>query len=191
MKAPKPDQATEMETTFFNIHTHVFTKDHVPEYLAKKFIIWPFYVLLSTDWAIKAISWVRGLKGNSFTYRARNKRWLVYRLRMFFVRNPLFGAFYTTLKWVASFTFIYYLLRWIYPLFSTTTFGKWLYPLLDEYLGFMPVVELAWNQFLLLVALALVFGHLRILLGKLVKNRLKKWVGKERLELLLGSTLPS
>ena len=175
---------TNTETdSVFNIHTHVFTKDHVPKYLAKKFIVWPFYMVLGIDFVIQIISWFR--RKRKFTYTARNKRWTLYQLRMFFVRNPLFNFFYTLFKWATSFIFAYYFLIWIRPLLDTTTLGRWIYPLMDTYLDFMPLVEPGWNQFLLLLLLAILFGHLRNSVTKLAKGRLKRLVGKQRLELLL------
>ncbi|NKI33145.1 amidohydrolase family protein [Croceivirga thetidis] len=180
-----PDQIQERETPIFNIHAHIFTKDHVPKYLAKKIVVWPFYVLLGTGFLIRTITWFRNLGKKEYTYAERNRSWSAYKTKMFFVRNPLFNFFYGLFRWVTTAIFAYYLLIWLYPLLDTTTIGKWVYPIFENYLGFMPKIETGWNQFFVLLVLALIFGHIRKSIYQVLKKRLQKMVGKEQLEYLL------
>ncbi|MEM6764974.1 MAG: hypothetical protein AAF655_08615 [Bacteroidota bacterium] len=47
-----------------NVHTHIFTRKHVPNHLGKRLIPWPFY-LISTAFIIK-----------TFRFFSRNEQWL-------------------------------------------------------------------------------------------------------------------
>jgi hypothetical protein len=40
-----------------NVHTHIFTGDHVPPWLAKKFIWWPFYYLFPLSGIVRLLRW--------------------------------------------------------------------------------------------------------------------------------------
>lgn len=42
-----------MNNPVINCHTHIFIGDNVPPYLAKKYLIWPFYLLLNVSLLIK------------------------------------------------------------------------------------------------------------------------------------------
>ena len=43
-----------------NCHTHIFTRDHVPPFLAKSFVFWPFYYLINLRWITSGIKkWLR------------------------------------------------------------------------------------------------------------------------------------
>ncbi|MDT0620646.1 amidohydrolase family protein [Croceitalea vernalis] len=180
------DRQQEKDFYIFNIHTHIFTKDHVPKYLAKKFVIWPLYLLLGTDLGIKIIKLFTNRKRNSFSYEARNKRWSLYKWRMFIIRNSLYNIFYVVFKLISTLVFSYYLVLWLNPLLNESKFGKWIYPIIEVYIKpYLPNIETGWNQFFVLLAFVFVFGHLRIGLSKLLKTSIQKFVGKERLKFLL------
>ena len=50
-----PDQPQIDETSFINAHTHIFTKEHVPKYLAKKIFPKPLYKWFPTVPLVKTI----------------------------------------------------------------------------------------------------------------------------------------
>lgn len=53
-----------------NCHTHIFTGDHVPPWLAKKFIPWPFYLLLPLSLIVGLFRWYY-----TVLYPSRFKPW--------------------------------------------------------------------------------------------------------------------
>lgn len=58
-----------------NSHAHIFTAKHVPPFLAKGIIAWPFYYLLETSFVIKLFIWNKKRKQTKFTARyIRNRR---------------------------------------------------------------------------------------------------------------------
>lgn len=67
----------EPKNPIINCHTHIFTKDHVPPFLAKTFVPWPFYFLLYTPFIIQLIRIYKSLESQ---YRYNKKSW-VYRLQ--------------------------------------------------------------------------------------------------------------
>jgi hypothetical protein len=53
--------ASEPKQPIINCHTHVFTGDHVPPWLAKTFLTWPLYYLLPLGGIVKLFRlWFRG-----------------------------------------------------------------------------------------------------------------------------------
>ena len=42
---------------FINSHTHIFTGDHVPPYLAKSYLPFPFYLILRVDFIVQFFRW--------------------------------------------------------------------------------------------------------------------------------------
>ena len=71
-----------------NCHTHIFTGDHVPPYLAKTFLPWPVYFLLPLRPVVSAFRFwfykvVPRLKSPSY----RKKREAIYKVRMVIQRT--------------------------------------------------------------------------------------------------------
>lgn len=50
-------QTAEALPPIINCHTHVFTGDHVPPYLAKTFVFWPFYYLINLAAFVRFFRW--------------------------------------------------------------------------------------------------------------------------------------
>ena len=50
-----PDKPTIQDSAFINTHTHIFTKEHVPKYLAKQILPSPFYKWFPTVPLVKMI----------------------------------------------------------------------------------------------------------------------------------------
>lgn len=51
-QCPAPQPAPE-KYPIINCHTHIFTGDHVPPYLAKSIVNWPFYCFVNFRWIFK------------------------------------------------------------------------------------------------------------------------------------------
>lgn len=86
-----------------NCHTHIFTGDHVPSWLAKTFIIWPFYYLLPLSAIVRLFRWYY-----NGPYRWQFKPWYKKTAR--------------TLNTIRSFLakhFILRLLKWAVTVFLT------------------------------------------------------------------------
>lgn len=83
----------EEKPPIVNCHTHVFTSDYVPPYLAKSYVPWPFYYLLS----LRVVIWFLKIyqsKIKPIFYTNRYKAWLRfwYKIEIFFKRTRLLGV---------------------------------------------------------------------------------------------------
>ena len=72
------EEQTEAHQPIINCHTHIFTGDHVPPHLARTFVWWPFYYVLSLPlilWAVK--SWNKWTDAIRFSpvYKAGKRAW--------------------------------------------------------------------------------------------------------------------
>lgn len=85
-----------------NCHTHIFTGDHVPPYLAKTFVPGPVAWLLSLSAIVKIFQlYYRSVY--RWRYRTRYKRasFLLYKVKMFVYRNYILNLIYFLLGvWV-------------------------------------------------------------------------------------------
>lgn len=71
-----------------NCHIHLFTGDHVPPWLARTYLPWPFYFVLPVSAIVGLLRW--WYKGpNNFFFSAAYKRivGVLYAIRMFVARN--------------------------------------------------------------------------------------------------------
>lgn len=81
-----------------NCHTHIFTGDHVPPWLARTFLPWPFYYLLPLSGIVGLLRW--WYKGpNQWKYSVPSKKWIrfLYKTRMWLRRHFVLSALYHTL----------------------------------------------------------------------------------------------
>jgi hypothetical protein len=102
---PSPDMAPPI----INCHTHIFKGENVPPYIAKTFIPWPFYKLLTVPF----ILWIcRGWYLNDNSPRQWKHKWwykkvqrIVYTYRSFIKRylatDLLIGALNIVIVWHA------------------------------------------------------------------------------------------
>ncbi len=67
---------------------HVFTGDYVPPYLAKTFLPWPFYYLVSLGFVVNTLRWYYR-KIERYKYKNGYKQWerFWYKVEMFFKRT--------------------------------------------------------------------------------------------------------
>ena len=69
--------ASSHNKPIINCHTHIFKGEHVPPYLAKAFVPWPFYKILSVPfilWIFKRFVTKKNKKyQDPYIERARNK----------------------------------------------------------------------------------------------------------------------
>lgn len=70
--------ATAHKPPIINCHTHIFTGDHVPPWLAKTFLFWPLYYLASTRMIIGIFRWYYSKPWSPYKqqFQPWYKRWL-------------------------------------------------------------------------------------------------------------------
>lgn len=75
---------------FINCHTHVFTADHVPPYLAKTFLPGPIYNLLSLRWIVRMFRfWYEKIEPKRNNVKARKRRERRYNFYMSIQRSGI------------------------------------------------------------------------------------------------------
>ena len=73
-----------------NCHTHIFTGDHVPPFLAKTFLPWPVYLLLPLSMVVGLFRfWYKKIAPRLKGIDARKIHEKMYRIRMFIQRTGL------------------------------------------------------------------------------------------------------
>ena len=85
-------EPTDPTTThpIINCHTHIFTGDHVPPFLAKTFLPWPVYLLLPLSMVVGLFRfWYKKIAPRLKGIDARKIREKIYRIRMFIQRTGL------------------------------------------------------------------------------------------------------
>lgn len=91
------EEQTGARRPIINCHTHIFTGDHVPPHLARTFVWWPFYYVLSLPlilWGVK--SWNKWTDAIQFSpvYKAGKRAW--YKFSIWIRRTWLLNI----LQWI-------------------------------------------------------------------------------------------
>jgi len=95
-----------------NCHTHIFTGDHVPPYLAKTFLPWPFYYLLPISLVVKLFRfWYNTV------YTWQFKPWY-NQLKEIFYKVKMFAARYGLLRFFSFLIGIFLVIQVFFILFS-------------------------------------------------------------------------
>ncbi|MEL1245040.1 hypothetical protein AAEO56_12250 [Flavobacterium sp. DGU11] len=112
----EPSESTGGELPIINCHTHVFTADHVPPFLAKTFVSGIFWGVLYRMLSLKMIvalfrKWFKG------PYRWQFKPWYkrleiaLYHTRMGIVRSSVLSLFY----WLIGFWMLLHIVFMVFP----------------------------------------------------------------------------
>ncbi|WP_111709837.1 amidohydrolase family protein [Lutibacter citreus] len=169
---------------FINAHTHTFTKEHVPKYMAKQILPWPFYKWFPTIPIVNFIKSYLKRNNDDFGYTGRNKKHLAYQKKKFRTQTP-FKILYFVWLTVVWLIFAYYLFELIVPSLKETWIG-WLCNFYIDLLNpIMPDLGNLWNSVFLLLFIVIAFKSVRSMLIKYLWSRFQKAIGKEQLELLL------
>lgn len=100
------------ERPIINCHTHIFTADHVPPYLAKTFLPWPLYYLLRLDRIVTLFRlWFKYPYTWQFKPWYRNTEIALYSLKIRIKRSPV-------LRFLSSLLEIFILIQVFYILFT-------------------------------------------------------------------------
>lgn len=97
-----------------NCHTHIFTGDSVPPWLAKKFLPWPFYYLLPVTGLVRLCrAWFKG------PHRWRHRPWhkkitrAAYRFWIFISRNYIATTLHTIVGVVLTYHVLFFIWDWL------------------------------------------------------------------------------
>ncbi|RIV71573.1 hypothetical protein [Flagellimonas aequoris] len=174
---------TAGENYIFNAHTHLFTKDHVPRYLARKFLPAPFYKWFPTSLVLKVLYPFYHLPKDYYSYTKRNERWRKYKFKMLLQRNWLLKLLVWLPGFLVKVVFLYYFLHWIEPLLLDTWFGNRFYGFTGRNMDSWAFrFENRWNLFLFLLLLVLLFPQTWRMISRIGKALFVKVVGADRLE---------
>jgi predicted TIM-barrel fold metal-dependent hydrolase len=120
-----------------NCHTHIFTGDHVPPYIAKTFLPWPFYYLLSVTFIVRFFRWWYLNESSPYHWpRKTFYKWMarkVYQAKILVQRNLVLSALRLLLILALGVNafFIFYLDVYV-PLFRSYDFLDRFYRLLES-----------------------------------------------------------
>lgn len=97
-----------------NCHTHIFTGDHVPPFLAKTFLPWPVYLLIPLSPIVSAFRFwyykvVPRLKSTSY----RKNREKIYAIRMFIQRTGIIRVVVFLVGTILTIVTFFILVEWI------------------------------------------------------------------------------
>ncbi|KAA9338786.1 amidohydrolase family protein [Adhaeribacter soli] len=144
-----------------NCHTHIFTGDHVPPYLAKTFLPWPLYYLASVSTVIRVFRfWYNGPYTWQFKiwYRAMKK--FLYWAKMTLSRNNILRVISFFLGLFLTIYVFYILFEWLSKLQQPdeTIEGRMLKikNKLESY-GILNIPEALFSKLLLIILLIVFF----------------------------------
>lgn len=98
-----------------NAHVHVFTGDYVPPYLAKTYLPWPLYYLLSLRFIIRILRWYYSNIKPKF-YTDTYKRWQRFKAKceLFFKRIYILSILKLVINCYLFLVIFYYLFKVIF-----------------------------------------------------------------------------
>ncbi len=94
-----------------NCHTHIFTGDNVPPYLAKTFLPFPFYYLLNLNWFVSLFRWWYSFK-SKIKYSPFSKRFEIIKNKTRIIINK-FKLLKTIITWFVTIQVIFILFRYM------------------------------------------------------------------------------
>ena len=108
------------EAPIVNCHAHIFTAGHVPPYLAKTFVPWPFYYLLRVSSIVGLFKWWYGGPG-TWRFQPWYKAWVrrLYLAKEFIARNVLFNLLYNLAGLFLTLQAFFILYGWLSSLVAT------------------------------------------------------------------------
>ena len=104
---------TNNENPLFNCHTHIFTGEHVPPYLAKTFIISPIDRLLSTPRILKLAKWYRDRKNKKYLDPHRERYFKKRKRAIWLHRNFLLRGFLFIIALWVTLHALFIALQWL------------------------------------------------------------------------------
>jgi predicted TIM-barrel fold metal-dependent hydrolase len=115
MPATRPITPTDSKPPIINCHTHIFTGDHVPPWLAKTFVPWPFYYLMPLHLYVSLFRWWYKYPA-TIPYTAWYKK-LRERITSFQTAFNKLGFVRTIIEYYIALHAFFYLYQFITPVF--------------------------------------------------------------------------
>jgi hypothetical protein len=171
-----------------NCHTHIFTGDHVPPWLAKTFVPWPFYLFLPLSGFVQIFRWWYKYPA-TIPYKAWYKKLSKWFTRFQTNFNKL-GVFRYIIEYYIALHVFFFLYELLMPIFhqdKTDLFG-WIERVRVWFIGYSLLLYI---KSVLLKALIIVFTFIFLTSGrnmilfvlKQVWTVLKKMPGKQTKEM--------
>ena len=166
----------------FNAHTHVFKSEDTPSYLAKKFIVWPFYYLINTHVVIRISKWIRRQQQRQYTFAHKNKVWQKYMSS----KSPINRFLRRLILLMANIVFFFYIIYIFQPLLSFWPVEKPLERFYDnETVKQFLIFPKRFHYLSIILVLFILFKNIRNTTLKFIWGQLEKRLGKEWLALKL------
>ncbi|MDB5223375.1 MAG: hypothetical protein JWN83_2042 [Chitinophagaceae bacterium] len=169
-----------------NCHTHIFTGDHVPPYLAKKFVPPPFHLLLPLRPIVAFFRWwYKGPAATRYTAWYKKLERMYTRIAAFFTSLYPLNIIAGYYIFFFSFFILYNLVMPVFP-----PDKSWLSAMIHKMNIFMspafPVIENKWIRIILLVIVFVNFETIRnfiFFVAKMLWKALGKLPGKQTKEM--------
>jgi predicted TIM-barrel fold metal-dependent hydrolase len=111
---PEPTESFKNNKSIINCHTHIFTGDHVPPFLARTFLPWPFYFFLPLTAIVKAFRfWYNTVEPKLKDPNSRKGRERMYKIRMFVQRTGLVRLVVFFIGWTLTVSTFFILVDWL------------------------------------------------------------------------------
>lgn len=127
-----------------NCHTHIFTGGHVPPYLAKTFLPWPFYLIFHLGFIVKIFRfWYNG--PYKWRFKPWYKKWtaILYRLKMLVRRSQLHSMIGAVVGIILGVHVFFILFEWLSGFKAETELVSFLNDaktwLISNHLLFIPI----------------------------------------------------
>jgi len=148
--------AKENRPPIVNCHVHIFTGDHVPAFLARTIVPWPFYLLINIRWALRLMIWLR--KIGRFKYKVG---WKTFVTRLgttrayIALRWPLAAVRWLFHGWLTInvFYFLLVLLVMVGAVDRSKVDGRWIKPIIDTLIDHRVLWE--WRSTIVPITLSL------------------------------------
>ena len=183
----RTDNITKDKDPIINCHAHVFTGDHVPPFLTRSFVPWPFYFLFRVNYFVTLFRWWYKGPGRiqyGGTFKSLVK-WQT-RIRAFINRITFFNI---VLGYYIIFFAFFILFRLAEPILPKQRF--WIIDIIDRLYKFsepiFPKIETLWLQLFIVLLVAIFFRSFRSLVlsvAKILWAILRKLPGKQTKEML-------
>src|SRR5574338_1545580 len=172
----------ETQSRIINCHTHVFVHDVIPPYIAKSFMAWPLYRILTTDlilWIAKLFyadkPWSPFNEKNRYLYRRIQKA--IYTYRAWVKRTPVINILVSLFNFLVILNATYFLFRT--PISALLSFNQDLFQWANDLKNWLVRIHVLFPSMALglrIVLIAFVFfflkGGRKILIG-IFKNTFK------------------
>lgn len=178
-----------MPEKIINCHTHIFTADHVPPYLAKSYIPWPFYYLLPLSPIVGFFRWWYGKNGPvSARRKAGYKRMQLLKTKIFafFDRLYPFNVILGYYVFLFAFFLLYSMLLPVFPpdksIVSEYIHKAWIFMA-----PIFPVITATWIKAAIVIFVLLFFESIRnfiLFFARLLWKALGKLPGPQTKEML-------